>query len=655
MRRALPTLLLPALLTLTTLAQQSQSDAAKAKAEAKAKRDAKQAQKAPQKGLGKGAPKNLEPPQPVLAWIYPAGGRQGTTVEVALSGTGIQPSQVLVSGSGATARIVDAGDGKTARIAVEIAPGADPTVRELRVLNAGGISNRFRFAIGDLPEMKEVEPNSDKAQPQNIDSLPMVVNGQILEGDRDYFRFHAAAGETVVCEVQARGLLPFIADAVPGWFDPIVAIYDGAGKQLLYADDFRFKPDPIVFFRAPRDGDYTLELRDVIYRGRGDFIYRLKLGSPESIRPDLAPVHLPPTDLPVTPECEPNDTAAQAQKLAIPTAVEGRIQKPGDSDYYQLHVNKNDKLVMEVQARRYDSPLDSILTLYNDKAQVLAENDDWTDPLASVTTHQADSRISYTFAAAGDYTLRLRDIEVNGGDDYAYRLTIAPPKPDFALRITPDNPRLGQGDTAAISVNAVRRDEFAGEITLSVEGLPEGFVASEALIPAGQQEGRLTITAPPDAPLGVLAPAIMGVASVGAHRAVPSEAMMQAFAYIHYLPTKQLYLAVIPPAAFTISTEAKALELKPGDEVPIVVKIHRMPGVQAAVSVLPLRLANNMVVTKAAQVPPDQDTATIAITVDKDAKPGLRLDMILSAVMRAGTQTITRYARAIPVKVVAAP
>src|SRR5262249_1273868 len=138
-------------------------------------------------------PKTLEPPQPVLQWIYPAGGRQGTTVEVTLSGTAVEPQTVLVSGEGVRARRVD-----DQRIAVEIAADAPMGVRELRVLNAGGISNRFRFELGELPEIAEREPNSDRQAPQRIELLPVVVNGQIQEGDRDYFRFHATAGQTIV-------------------------------------------------------------------------------------------------------------------------------------------------------------------------------------------------------------------------------------------------------------------------------------------------------------------------------------------------------------------------------------------------------------------------------------------------------------------------
>jgi hypothetical protein len=40
--------------------------------------------------------------------------------------------------------------------------------------------------------------------------------------------------------------------------------------------------------------------------------------------------------------------------------------------------------------------------------------------------------------AAGDYLLRLADVQGRGGDEYAYRLSIAPPGPDFVLRTRPD-------------------------------------------------------------------------------------------------------------------------------------------------------------------------------------------------------------------------
>jgi hypothetical protein len=42
----------------------------------------------------------------------------------------------------------------------------------------------------------------------------------------------------------------------------------------------------------------------------------------------------------------------------------------------------------------------------------------------------------------------------------------------------------------------------------------------------------------------------------------------------------------------------------------------------------------------------------VVITVAKDAKVGLRQDLIVSGVMRAGPATVTRYAQAIPIRVV---
>jgi hypothetical protein len=679
-KRILPLLLIPVVLAMVIGAQQAKKAAP--------------APKAPP------APQVLEPPQPVLAWIYPAGGQRGTTVEVTASGTAIAPETVLITGGGVTARVVDAKDPAKVRIAVAIAADAEPGVREFRILNAGGVSNRSRFVVGQLPEINEVEPNSEKSQPQNIAALPVVVNGQILEGDRDYFRFSAKANETLVCAVEARSLLPYIADAVPGWFDPVLAIYDAGGKQLEFADDFRFKPDPVIFFRPPKDGDYTLELRDVIYRGRGDFVYRLTIGAVPYVtdifplggqRNTEVPVELRGVNLPVQSlkvavpaegphvlrvtgnslpfaasdlaavrEAEPNDTPAQAQRIAPPVAIDGRIQRPGDSDYFVFSAKPGEKLRMEVQARRLDSPLDSILTLYNAKNQQLAENDDWNDPLEALITHQADSRLLYTFPAAGDYFLRLRDVQGKGGDAYAYRLSIAPPQPDFTLRITPDNPRLGQGDTAAITVSAVRKDDFNGDIKLSVEGLPAGYEASEALIPAGQAEGRLTITAPPDAPLGILSPTVMGMATIGnetvMRTAESAESLMQAFAYTHILPTKQLFLAVIPPAAFTLAADVppgKVVEVKQDSDTPVVIKILRQPNAKAGVSFGPIRIANGLITSKSVFVAADKDEATITLTVTKDAKPGLRQDVIFSGVMRAANQTITRFARAIPIQVVA--
>ena len=223
----------------------------------------------------------------------------------------------------------------------------------------------------------------------------------------------------------------------------------------------------------------------------------------------------------------------------------------------------------------------------------------------------------------------------------------------------PDNPRLGQGDTAAITITAIRKDGFDGEIHLDVEGLPRGFKAGEAVIQTGQDEGRVTITAPSDAPLAIVEPAIFGTVVVGTetirHRAQTAENVMQAFAYTHFMPTDRLALSVLKPAAYSLESnvEGKVLEVKQDSELPVVIKVKRMPDTKGAVNLSARRVANGITM-KSIFLPADKDEATVNISVSNDAKPGLLQNVIIIGVLKSGKETITRYLPAIPIKVVAA-
>jgi hypothetical protein len=122
------------------------------------------------------------------------------------------------------------------------------------------------------------------------------------------------------------------------------------------------------------------------------------------------------------------------------------------------------------------------------------------------------------------------------------------------------------------------------------------------------------------------------------------------------LPTSQLFLAVIPGTGYTLSSsvpEGKVLEVKPESDTPIVIKVLRKDGVKAGVTITAVRLANNTITTKGVFVAPEKDEAEIVLNVAKDAKVGLRQDVIVSGLMRVGSQSIVRFARAIPIQVVA--
>jgi len=670
-----------------------------------------------------------EPQVPYISYVFPAGGQAGKTVEVTVGGLHVAgATAVRVNGEGASVTVhpapppdpkapkapaIKLADGTTQqtemiRLSVTLAADAAPGQRDLRVVTPGGISNRFRFFVGRLAEVNEIEPNSEKREAQRLDALPVVVNGQVLQADRDVFRVPAKAGQTLVFAAQAREVLPFIADAVPAWLKAVLTLYDADGHELAYVDSNGFDPDPVLVYPVAKDGDLLIEIKDSLYRGREDFLYRLTIGAvPRLARlyplggrrgtattVELHGVNLPEESLEVRPpadapspwhvsverdglasnalpfdlgdapevaEAEPNDAPAQAMKVKPPLTINGRIDRPGDVDCFTFAAGAKQALVLEVRARRLGSPLDSVLTLLDAQGKQLAQNDDTVDEGEPLLMHHADSRLAFTFPAAGEYTVRIADAQGKGGPEFAYRLTIAPPRPDFALRVFPDNVRIGRGDTAAVTAGALRKDGFDGEIRLTVTGLPAGFVVRGAVIPPKEAAARFTITAPADAPLGLLAPAVTGTATVDGHEVVrtasPAELVMQAFSYKHRVPTQEFAMAVAESEFFTLAAALppdQAVEVPQGGDAQVTVKIARGKRGEGSIRVYADQPPRGITV-KSATVPADKDEVAVTLTASKTAVVGSTQTLVLAGMLRVGKDGVTRVTPAVPVKVVAPP
>jgi hypothetical protein len=500
----------------------------------------------------------------------------------------------------------------TLRITLE--PQAVPGARELRVRTVGGLSNPMSFWVGELPEFakKEFKPAMEPGMLRNLRnnteqkavppsemtiSLPASVNGQILPGGVDRYRFAARAGQRLVFVVRARELVPYLPDAVPGWFQATLALYDLKGKELAYDDDFRFNPDPVLYYEIAKDGEYVFEIKDAVYRGREDFVYRVTAGelpfvtsvfplgarAGQAANVELSGWNLPTTnvtlttsnlsagtyplsqlagqdapgsllfaldDWPETAEREPNDSIALAQRVSLPCVINGRIVRPGDVDVFKFEGRAGQELVAEVQARRLGSPLDSQLKLTDAAGRQIAFNDDFEDKGAGLTTHQADSRLEVTLATNGTYYLQLSDAQHQGGGEFAYRLRLSAPQPDFALRAVPSSVTLRGGASAPLTVYALRKDGFTNAISIALSDAPPGFTVSGGRIPAGADRVRVTVTAPASSANEAVSVSLEGSAVVGgrvvARPVVPADDEMQAFFYHHLVPAKELKVAVLP-------------------------------------------------------------------------------------------------------------
>ncbi len=513
---------------------------------------------------------------------------------------------------------------ETVLIDISIDPDAAPGDRELRLGTPTGLTNPIIFQVGLLPETCEEEPNDPRPAanlpnapavdlpivrwlslsatytPPPVD-LPILLNGQIEPGDVDRFRFRARQGQQLVIEARARHLVPYLADAVPGWFQATLALYDADGNELAFADDYRFSPDPVLFYPVPQTGEYELEIRDSIYRGREDFVYRVAVGElpfitqvfplggrtgmetiawvdgwnlprkqlPLDTRPGADrirhaalrqdaslsnPVTYAVDDLPEWHETEPNDTPASAQQIELPRIVNGRVARPGDTDVFRFQGRAGEEVVAEVYARRLDSPMDSLLRLTDASGGLLAWNDDYVQKDGDLhrdtglLTHHADSYLTMRLPEDGVYHVQVRDSQNHGGEAYAYRLHIGPPRPDFALRVSPSSVTVPAGRAAAVWVHALRKDGFDGDIEVRLTDAPAGFAVHGGRIPAGRDSVRMTLTAPRGVIKHPLALQLEGRAVIGGQTvsrpAVPSEDMMQAFLYRHLAPSQELLVKV---------------------------------------------------------------------------------------------------------------
>jgi hypothetical protein len=125
-------------------------------------------------------------------------------------------------------------------------------------------------------------------------------------------------------------------------------------------------------------------------------------------------------DVPAVAEQEPNDGFAQAQKIAVPSAVEGTIKNERDVDVFQFEGKKGDKVRIELQAARYGSPLDGMLTLY--------DADRGTVDSASDSKAAQDPILNVTLPRDGAYFIVVMDANDLGGANYGYRLVVTKTK-----------------------------------------------------------------------------------------------------------------------------------------------------------------------------------------------------------------------------------
>jgi hypothetical protein len=448
---------------------------------------------------------------PQLLTVFPPGAKAGETVEVTLSGSGLDGDEkLLFSEKGFSAERLGSAkpDPKAkkgeanASVKFKVTAPKNAGTFDVRVVSKSGLSNPRAFLVGTLTDVNEKEPNNDVGQAQLID-LETTVNGVIsAPTDVDYVRFQAKAGQNVVVYC--------LATSIDSRLSADILASTADGKQLAANRNYR-GGDAVLDFQAPADGEYLVRVAQFAYTtGGSDHFYRLTvathewvdalfpplegadqavtplnrngpgikylgkirqvetgLGPRRNIPPSAAMIDAidPPGEMPggnllllaqkpTILDNEKNTTPETAQPVKPPCDIAGRIGKKNDRHYYSFDAKKGDVWTIEVFADRIGSPIDAFFQVTDEKGKVIAELDEGPDPLSPNQFYtRSDDPARYRFVAPNDGKYRVmvssRDAAIQYGVREQYVLRIAKENPDFRLAVMPLSTHLPDAGTLA--------------------------------------------------------------------------------------------------------------------------------------------------------------------------------------------------------------
>jgi len=489
--------------------------------------------------------------------LFPAGAQRGTTVKVRVGLEQSPPNtHFFIRGNGVsgdsilTAEIFDLGQPSPRRSPTEIPINYprqwDAEVKvaanaALEVANwdtscaSGGSSGSLPFVVGDLPEFIEVESNSTLETAHPI-SIPVTVNGQIHgERDLDYYRIELQSGEVVYGEVLARRL--------GSTLEPTIAVFDASGKPQTYQED-SLGDDPLFAFKAEEAGTYFIQIGNVSFHGSPSHVYRINL-TRKPVAPYVFPIGAPagvPTKFRLLAmdgaggtitfnkqwvldgevgsfQSIKDDTLANRPMLRVlsndaqqVTTLTHRqspeielevgqtangIIAPFSKDIFTLTVRDKSPIDLTVYAASQSSSASLIvLNILRPNGKLLSK---------TKLTPTSDAIKAYHHIAnpePGEYLLEVQSLGGIRSDHRlgSYQLEVTTAKPNFSLTAARDCITAVQGGTLEIPIQLNRRGGFQGEVTLSVDGIPEGVTIENNVIADGQNSTKLKLTLPEDEP-----------------------------------------------------------------------------------------------------------------------------------------------------------
>ena len=431
---------------------------------------------------------------PTVAKVWPVGIERGKTATFTIDGRSLEGARaVLFDTPGLSGKVLSVTEqkevikapragldtaaavplGNKTEAQIEITAGQDvePGLHWFRVQTQLGTSNMAALDVGTLPEL--TAEKSPDGIPQEV-KLPATLVGTIaMPGAVDTYPFEGKAGEEVVFQVMASELGSGLRS--------LLVLRDAQGKVLAKAGEYDRAADAVLTYKFPADGKYTLTLSDREEGGGMDHYYRINagplpyltgvfplgiragqpaevsvtgvnLGGAKEVKVDppkwadgwktvpvqvktaagatLNKIKVQVDNEPAILEKEPDDSPAEAQRIAVPATIDGHIAggaKQTDEDYFRFTARKGEHLTIAVAAARLGSPLDSLIEILDAEGHPIPRATVRCLSQTSTTLTDRDSETEY-FRLLSQTGLHENDYLMIG--DELVRLSYIPDQPD---------------------------------------------------------------------------------------------------------------------------------------------------------------------------------------------------------------------------------
>ncbi len=534
-------------------------------------------------------PQTLVAVPPQIAQFNPLALSPGKAVEITIRGKNLQDVRSLWTSFAARCEFVTADDevskkGEQLVCRVTVPRGEQVGIGAMRVVTGEGVSNPVLVMLDDLPTVAEAPDNHTAEQAQAI-TWPIAVDGQCDPVQEDFFRFHASAGQHLSFEV--------VSQRLGSALDPVLRLLTVDDKEIVRIDDADGSGGDSRFQHMfETDGDYVLAIGDVRHAGGDGYRYRLRVGAfplvagvypaggrsgavmsfevarREAGAASILNVALPdtgnaprivsfsvPSDADSgagwfqveanpgteTLELEPNDGIAEATLAQVPGVLNGRLNKPGDQDYFKFKARKGQRVRCVATTRELGSACDLYLSFHKSDGSQIA-----------VARQERQTVLDAEIPDDGEYVLRVEDLLVGSTAVHVYRIEVSDNYPGFSLNAEQAQYNAPESGTFVVKVLAQRKG-YTGPIELAVEGLGESVKLEGNTLDGA--ETLLKITLPTGIPAGEIRHiTIVGKAKVGEQtasvRANQRQVLTTLFPNALSLPTpleKSIAVGVGPP------------------------------------------------------------------------------------------------------------